>query len=65
MPLKLDVPVLVARVPPFKVRGSAPTTIFLKSRVAPLATVTPPATVPKPVALVTASVPAEMVVVPL
>ena len=58
MPLKLDVPVEAAIVPPFSVMASALTATFCKSNVAPLATVTPPAVVPRPVALVTAKVPA-------
>ena len=64
-PLKLEVPVLVAIVPPLSVIASAPTVTFCKSKVPPLATVTPPAVVPKPVALVTASVPALTVIAPV
>ena len=64
VPLKLEVPVLVAKVPPLSVMASAPTVTFCKSNVAPLAIVTPPATVPKPVALVTAKVPALTVIAP-
>jgi hypothetical protein len=65
VPLRLDVPVLVAKVPPLSVMASAPTVTFCKSKVAPLATVTPPATVPKPVALLTAKVPAFTVTAPV
>ena len=65
VPLRLDVPVLVAIVPPFTVSASAPTVIFRRSNVAPLATVTPPAVVPNPVAFVTASVPAFTVIAPV
>ena len=65
VPLRLDVPVLVASVPPLIVSGSAATVIFCRSKVAPLATVVLPATLPKPVAFVTFTVPAEMVVAPL
>ena len=64
-PDKLLVPVVVANVPPFRAMASVPTTAPCKSRVAPLATVTPPAVVPRPVAWVMAKVPAVMVVAPV
>lgn len=64
-PDKLLVPVVVANVPPFRAMTSVPTVAPCKSKVAPLATVTPPAVVPSPVALVMAKVPDEMVVAPV
>ncbi len=65
VPDKLLVPVEVAKVPPLSVMASAPIAAPCKSSVAPLATVTPPAVVPKPVALLVARVPALMVVAPV
>ena len=65
VPDKLLVPVEVAKVPPLSVRASAPRVTPLRSSVAPLVTVAPPATSPKPAALVMAKVPADTVVVPL
>ena len=65
VPDKLLVPVEVAKVPPLSVMASAPTAAPRRSRVAPLATVVPPAVVPNPDALVMAKVPADIVVVPV
>ena len=59
------VPVLVARVPPLRVMASAPRAAPWRSSVAALATVVPPAVVPRPAALLTARVPAETVVAPV
>ena len=53
----LLVPVLVDKVPPLKVIGSATPVTFCKSSVPPLLTVVPPAVVPKAAALVIAKVP--------
>ena len=64
-PLKLLVPVLACSVPPFRVIDSAPTTTFLRSNVAPFATLVPAAVVPRPLGLVIASVPALTLVAPL
>ena len=65
VPDKLLVPVEVESVPPLRVIASAPTVTPFISRVAPLATVVPLATSPKPVALLIANVPAETVVAPV
>ena len=64
-PLNELVPVLVINVPPFNVTASAPTLTPCKSKVAPLATVVPPAVVPNPLACVTTNVPPLIVVVPV
>ena len=64
-PDRLLVPVEVASVPPLSVTASLPTATACRSKVAPLATVTPPAVVPKPAALLMARVPASMVVAPV
>ena len=64
-PDKLLVPVEVAKVPPWSVMASAPTAAPRRSSVAPLATATPPAVVPKPLAWLMARVPALMVVAPV
>ena len=63
-PLKLLVPLLVFKVPPLIVSGSASTVTFCKSKVAPLAITVLPAVVPKPPALVITKVPPLMVVAP-
>ena len=64
VPDKLEVPDEVESVPPPSVMASAPRVTFCRSSVAPLATVVPLATSPKPAALVIANVPAETVVAP-
>ena len=65
VPDRLLLPVDAERVPPLRVTDSAPTVAPRKSSVAPLATVTPPAVVPKPVEVLSASVPALTVVAPV
>ena len=65
VPDRLLVPVVAVSVPPFKVRASAPTVTPCKSSVAPLATLTPPALVPSPVAWLMANVPSLTVVLPV
>ena len=65
LPDRLEVPVLVAMVPPLSVIASAPTLTPCRFKVAPLLTVVPPAVVPSPFVLVMASVPVLTVVVPL
>lgn len=65
VPDKLLLPVEVESVPPLRVMASVPTVTFCRSNVAPLATVVPLATSPKPAALVIANVPAETVVAPV
>ena len=57
-------PLLLASVP-LRVTASAPMVWPLRSSVVPAATLTPPATVPKAVALPAVSVPAVSVVAPL
>ena len=64
-PDKLLAPVEANKLPPLKVTASEPTLTDRKSRVAPLATVVPPAISPKPAALVMAKVPADTVVAPV
>ena len=64
-PDKLLLPVDADNVPPLSVMASAPIVTPLRSSVAPLATVVPPATSPKPALLVIAKVPAETVVAPV
>ena len=61
----LLVPVLTAKVPPFKVIGSANPVTFRKSRVAPPLTVVPADEAPRASALVIARVPPSTVVVPV
>jgi hypothetical protein len=64
-PLRLLVPVLVFKVPPFRTISSAPTATPCKSNVATLATVVLfPAIVPRPLALLIANVPLLIVVLP-
>ena len=64
-PARLLVPVLVLSVAPLSVKASAPTVMFCKSSVVPLASVVPAAVVPKALALVAISLPALTVVVPV
>ena len=64
-PLKLLVPVLTLSVALLSVRASAPTAMFCRSNVVPLASVVPAAALPKALALVAISVPALTVVVPV
>ena len=63
-PARLLVPVLVLSVPPLRLKTSAPTAMFWRSSVAPLATVVPAAVPPKALAFLAASVPALTAVRP-
>ena len=61
----LLVPVLVAKVPPAKVMGSATPVTLRRSKVPPVFTVVPAELEPKAPALVIAKVPASTVVAPV
>ena len=61
----LLVPVLVAKVPPFRVIGSATPVTLRRSKVPPVFTVVPAELAPRAPALVIAKVPASTTVAPV